>query len=151
MHAQWPTAPRNPFLLVSTWDITALPIVLHPRWHKFWRIKETTWRDNRILIDRVEYCRRFIAQKGRCGICGTFWTEARKPECLAADHDHDTDEIRGLLCASCNYQLGRSQLLVGMGVKSRLTGPESLYLRQVAHRRHAAGLPDVLPNVPPSL
>ena len=58
-------------------------------------------------------------QNGRCGICknpleleGVFqpgWANGTRTE---VDHEHGNtatlaDSIRGLLCASCNYKLGR--------------------------------------------
>jgi hypothetical protein len=54
-----------------------------------------------------EYSVRLRQQKGRCKVCG------RKPEVptgrfsiLHVDHDHETGEVRGLLCWSCNAGLG---------------------------------------------
>ena len=41
-------------------------------------------------------------QNGRCAICGC---KAGK-RCLAIDHDHKTNVVRGLLCHSCNVGLG---------------------------------------------
>jgi hypothetical protein len=43
------------------------------------------------------------AQKHVCAICG-------RPDplgCLSVDHDHETGQIRGLLCRGCNVSLGR--------------------------------------------
>jgi len=41
------------------------------------------------------------AQDGMCAICGGT---GRKR--LAIDHDHDTGDVRGLLCSQCNLGLG---------------------------------------------
>jgi len=47
-------------------------------------------------------------QGGRCLICGQAERGTRRgiPKTLAVDHDHDTGEIRGLLCSKCNTAIG---------------------------------------------
>lgn len=45
------------------------------------------------------------SQQGTCAICGEpgqVWAERN----LHVDHDHDTHEVRGLLCGRCNVGLG---------------------------------------------
>lgn len=42
-------------------------------------------------------------QDGRCIICGKSFD---KPSDACVDHNHETDEIRGLLCNRCNLGLG---------------------------------------------
>jgi hypothetical protein len=39
-----------------------------------------------------------------CPVCNTSAKET--PYRLAVDHDHRTNEIRGLLCSSCNWGIG---------------------------------------------
>ena len=46
----------------------------------------------------------FTAQHGRCLICGKHQNETKG--ILHVDHDHQTDEVRGLLCILCNSRLG---------------------------------------------
>jgi hypothetical protein len=40
------------------------------------------------------------SQGGKCAIC-------QRPSKLCLDHSHTTNEVRGLLCRSCNRLLGR--------------------------------------------
>ena len=57
-----------------------------------------------------DYDALLLKQNGVCAICGreerhkSPVDNARKA--LAVDHDHETGQVRGLLCASCNRGLG---------------------------------------------
>jgi hypothetical protein len=57
-------------------------------------------------ITREDYNRMLDAQGGACAICGTSASDARR---LAVDHDHETDQVRALLCGECNLGLGKFQ------------------------------------------
>ena len=46
----------------------------------------------------------FIEQGSECLICGVFYKNTKKG--LFIDHNHDTGEIRGLLCYKCNMGIG---------------------------------------------
>lgn len=50
------------------------------------------------------YKKLFEEQGGVCAICST--PENGRYSNLSIDHDHDTNEIRGLLCNSCNRGIG---------------------------------------------
>ena len=51
-----------------------------------------------------ELYNKFMEEQGnKCAICRKPPSEKRR---LHMDHDHKTDEIRGLLCFSCNSKLG---------------------------------------------
>lgn len=43
-------------------------------------------------------------QEGRCPICHEQFADDRRP---VVDHDHDTENVRGLLCDLCNKGLGQ--------------------------------------------
>ena len=49
-----------------------------------------------------EYERMLVEQGGGCKICGNTNSGKR----LAVDHDHQTGQVRGLLCSACNVGLG---------------------------------------------
>lgn len=52
-----------------------------------------------------EYAARLEAQGNRCAICRTdAW--GGKDNVPHVDHDHETNAVRGLLCAGCNNGLG---------------------------------------------
>jgi hypothetical protein len=45
------------------------------------------------------------SQEGCCAICGTD-TPTGKWKVFAVDHNHTTDQVRGLLCNECNRGMG---------------------------------------------
>jgi len=53
----------------------------------------------------IEYYNKlFNKQEGKCAICGRHQSELKRT--LSVDHDHETGEIRGLLCDRCNSGIG---------------------------------------------
>ena len=51
-----------------------------------------------------DYKEKLKEQNHKCAICGV--DEADLSKALHVDHDHNTKEVRGLLCISCNVGLG---------------------------------------------
>ena len=70
----------------------------HPRSEPYMR---STLRKFGITYD--EWLRMWKLQSGACAICGGI---NRGGKALAIDHDHNSGEVRGLLCATCNTALG---------------------------------------------
>lgn len=58
----------------------------------------------RDYLHKDDYEFLFLSQDGKCAICGKYQSDLNKS--LAVDHDHNTMEVRGLLCTSCNLGLG---------------------------------------------
>jgi hypothetical protein len=53
----------------------------------------------------ADYDRMYADQNGLCCICGRPETSlAHQYMCI--DHDHDTGQVRGLLCQTCNRGIG---------------------------------------------
>lgn len=68
------------------------------------RVRSTNLKKNYgLTID--EYEQMLAAQNGVCAICGTPPTNERGGK-LHVDHDHETGEVRKLLCGKCNHGLG---------------------------------------------
>jgi hypothetical protein len=59
-------------------------------------------------IDLAKYQEMLLAQNGVCAICFKPETSVvnGKIKPLAVDHCHDSERIRGLLCARCNQAIG---------------------------------------------
>ena len=59
-------------------------------------------------IDLAKYQEMLLAQNGVCSICFKPETSVvnGKIKPLAVDHCHDSEKIRGLLCARCNQAVG---------------------------------------------
>lgn len=70
----------------------------------------------RFGISEEEYKAMIIGQKGCCDICKQPETAMRNGKllALAVDHNHDTGEVRGLLCGKCNTFLGKAKEDIGI-------------------------------------
>lgn len=73
------------------------------------RAKTIAWsrRNNLASFGMTEdgYQRLLASQGGGCAICGRTVTDVTGRR-LAIDHDHETNEVRGLLCHRCNVAIG---------------------------------------------
>jgi hypothetical protein len=58
-------------------------------------------------ISVAQFAEKLLAQGGKCACCNiTFNMEGRASEKPCVDHNHKTDEVRGLLCGRCNLAAG---------------------------------------------
>lgn len=57
-------------------------------------------------ISIYEYETLLIKQNGVCAICKNKKLSSKKNGRLCVDHNHESGEIRGLLCSNCNTALG---------------------------------------------
>lgn len=53
-----------------------------------------------------DYERMLAEQDGLCAICLTTPDQQKRRKYLCVDHDHETGEVRGLLCGPCNSAIG---------------------------------------------
>lgn len=54
-------------------------------------------------ITRADYYALLAKQGGGCAICGK--TDTGRKKWLDIDHDHQTGQVRGILCSYCNVQV----------------------------------------------
>ena len=79
-----------------------------------------------------DYQRMVVEQDGRCAACGEPPTGAGHCGRLHIDHDHETGDIRGLLCVTCNQGLGQFK---DSPARLRLA---AMYLERYAAARRSA-------------
>jgi hypothetical protein len=60
--------------------------------------------ENNYGITLEQYRKILALQGGKCAICQIATGRAKR---LAVDHDHQTGEVRGILCGPCNLMIGR--------------------------------------------
>lgn len=70
-----------------------------------WRKLNPDWWLKRYGITREDYDGMLIFQGLGCAICSTQSPKGRHNK-FQVDHDHCTNEVRGLLCDKCNRGLG---------------------------------------------
>lgn len=56
-------------------------------------------------LSDVAYNEMYQNQKGRCAACGEIPKMSKRGQ-LVVDHDHRTNQVRGLLCHPCNLTAG---------------------------------------------
>ena len=70
------------------------------------------WLRSRFGIEYEDYVAMIEQQDNKCAICGREerrrWRN-KDTRALAVDHDHESGQIRGLLCADCNTAIGLMQ------------------------------------------
>jgi hypothetical protein len=71
--------------------------------HRATERKLRLWADYR--LGSGGYARLLAKQGGRCAICRTR-DPGRGHKHFSVDHDHVTEQVRGLLCHSCNVGIG---------------------------------------------
>lgn len=74
------------------------------------RVKQARWerhlRENYQLTPE-QFNALWVKQNGQCAICEIhLMPKGRKLDAVTIDHNHDTGEVRGLLCRSCNHGIG---------------------------------------------
>lgn len=81
-----------------------LPIDLFAPNTKYCKVcrRDYDWQ-YRYGLSPEQYLDKYIGQNGKCKICGR---EPAEGEYLQVDHDHETREVRGLLCSRCNKAIG---------------------------------------------
>lgn len=57
-------------------------------------------------VPKGTYQRMIVKQKNRCAVCNKKESWNRR---LSLDHNHKTNEVRGLLCHKCNSAIGFAQ------------------------------------------
>lgn len=78
-------------------------------YYKKWRTKKGIryrrdyWLRYNYKITADVYDKMFLEQDGKCFLCGEAPLDGVN---LAVDHNHETGEVRKLLCLSCNAALG---------------------------------------------
>jgi hypothetical protein len=73
--------------------------------------EDPEWRKKELLMKRYgltpeDYQQMAVDQKGTCPSCMRFF--GYNIGDMDVDHDHETDEVRCLLCRSCNIAEGRA-------------------------------------------
>lgn len=76
----------------------------HPRHRKSSKDDRTRiqMRCTKYGITLGEWASMVADQQSRCAICHKF----KSPKMLHIDHDHESGDVRGLLCSGCNTGLG---------------------------------------------
>lgn len=62
--------------------------------------RKANWKRYGFTFTPEQYAALWEQQRGRCAICDRHDSEFQKR--LSVDHNHETGQVRGLLCSPCN-------------------------------------------------
>lgn len=89
------------------------PEVVRQKDREYYRSRPDRFREHHLKyttgISIQQYKKMLAEQNHMCASCGlpeTVLQKSGKPFRLAVDHDHETGQVRGLLCMKCNRALG---------------------------------------------
>ena len=74
-----------------------------PKWK---RVKQRADRKSKYGIDEETFDQMIVAQSKKCCICQITFSEETRETWACVDHNHQTGEVRGILCPGCNIGLG---------------------------------------------
>ena len=69
------------------------------------RIRKSARKRAGLIISDSEETALYAAQGGKCAICGEFKPLHGK-DGLYVDHDHQTKQVRAMVCPNCNKAMG---------------------------------------------
>jgi hypothetical protein len=86
-------------------DIARRASSSNPNYKRFWHTSK------KYGVDESGFDVLWFAFNGKCGICEKELKQPTKTrgqslDVVAIDHDHDTGNVRGLLCNACNKAIG---------------------------------------------
>ena len=67
------------------------------------------WREKKYGVTPEQWDLMLKRCGNRCEICGKENKRQNKRRALCVDHNHETGEVRGLLCDNCNVGIGKLQ------------------------------------------
>lgn len=85
-------------------------------------------------LSEPDYKRMLTAQRGCCALCGEMPDNKTFQRRIHVDHDHETGQVRGLLCFPCNVALG------GYEKMKQRVGVDAV-------ERYLSGMPSIEPKL----
>ena len=76
-------------------------------------------------MNRLDMIALHESQNGKCSLCDKEVTMFNRggENCGVVDHNHNTGEVRSILCFSCNYAIGLVETKIGLDKVSKYICP----------------------------
>ena len=74
------------------------------RSYQRWQGLRRFWPGSTAEQAKINFNKLFTEQDGCCAVCNKHQSEMNRA--ISVDHDHETGQVRGLLCGACNRAIG---------------------------------------------